>query len=335
MTFNQTKYAISVSRNLEKSRVLSSSPLLIDFRCCFCGDSKKKKNKKRGYIYENETNVYYHCHNCGKHLTFASFLKDFDRTLYQEMRIESLGSDRQRLTIAEEKKSDHAKNIDLGVSAMLSQECQEYLDKRMIDTRFRRSIYYVDDINFISSQLESHQSTEFNHVPAIVIPFYDKTRNYSYICCRLLGSGDFRYIVFKKDDVLPKIWGIEFVDFNRPVFVFEGPIDAMCAKNSIAVSGIGGSKIKYISENIESPTFVYDNEIRDNRQIRNEVVRCISSGHTVFIPDERFRYKDANEAICAGWTKDFLTEYIGSRSFSRARATLELSYHLKTWRKKK
>ena len=43
---------------------------LYNFRCPICGDSKKHKNKARGYLYQVKTILNFKCHNCG-----ASFIK--------------------------------------------------------------------------------------------------------------------------------------------------------------------------------------------------------------------------------------------------------------------
>ena len=59
-----------------------------NFRCPYCGDSQKHKNKARGYFYSIKNNTNYKCHNCGASLSFANFLKQLDPTLYKKFVME-------------------------------------------------------------------------------------------------------------------------------------------------------------------------------------------------------------------------------------------------------
>ena len=36
-----------------------------NFRCPYCGDSQKYKNKARGYFFTVKNDLVYKCHNCG------------------------------------------------------------------------------------------------------------------------------------------------------------------------------------------------------------------------------------------------------------------------------
>ena len=57
------KYISLLSTRLEKFKKVK--PTLYNFRCPICGDSKKNKNKTRGYIYPVKANTNFKCHNCG------------------------------------------------------------------------------------------------------------------------------------------------------------------------------------------------------------------------------------------------------------------------------
>ena len=57
---------------------------LFNFRCPYCGDSKKRKNKARGYIFKIKTDYVYKCHNCGVGRTLSNFLKDQDHHLHDQ-----------------------------------------------------------------------------------------------------------------------------------------------------------------------------------------------------------------------------------------------------------
>lgn len=54
---------------------------IFNFKCIYCGDSKKSKTKVRGYLYSIGDGFNYRCHNCGKSISFKNFLKDVDPLL--------------------------------------------------------------------------------------------------------------------------------------------------------------------------------------------------------------------------------------------------------------
>ena len=57
---------------------------LFNFRCPYCGDSQKRKNKARGYLFKIKNDFVYKCHNCGLGRTLSNFLKDQDSFLHDQ-----------------------------------------------------------------------------------------------------------------------------------------------------------------------------------------------------------------------------------------------------------
>ena len=57
---------------------------LYNFRCPYCGDSQKHKNKARGYFFRLKADMVYKCHNCGVGRTLPNFLKDQAPDLHDE-----------------------------------------------------------------------------------------------------------------------------------------------------------------------------------------------------------------------------------------------------------
>ena len=84
----EVKYINILSNKLRNFKRKSNS--VYNFSCPICGDSKTKKNKARGYIYENSANYIFHCHNCGVSLSFFNFLKTIEPSLYREMIFERI-----------------------------------------------------------------------------------------------------------------------------------------------------------------------------------------------------------------------------------------------------
>ena len=82
MSFVDSKYIGLVSVRLQKFSKKKEG--LYAFRCPYCGDSQKNKNKTRGYIYKLKNDHNFKCHNCGVSRTFTNFLKDQDVVLYDQ-----------------------------------------------------------------------------------------------------------------------------------------------------------------------------------------------------------------------------------------------------------
>ena len=86
MDLVDSKYIGLVSSRLEKFKRVKGD--LYNFRCPLCGDSKKHKNKARGYVYPLKADMNYKCHNCGASSTFSNFLKQIDPTLHKQYTME-------------------------------------------------------------------------------------------------------------------------------------------------------------------------------------------------------------------------------------------------------
>ena len=74
MSYIDQKYISLASASLQLFKKKKAD--LYNFRCPYCGDSQKKRNKARGYIFLVKNDYVYKCHNCGMGRTFTNFLKD-------------------------------------------------------------------------------------------------------------------------------------------------------------------------------------------------------------------------------------------------------------------
>ena len=77
-----TKYISLVSARLQKFSKKSRG--LYNFRCPYCGDSSKYKNKARGFLYPIKNDYNFKCHNCGVSKTLSNFLKDQDTVIHKQ-----------------------------------------------------------------------------------------------------------------------------------------------------------------------------------------------------------------------------------------------------------
>ena len=82
MIFVDDKYIGMISSRLNKFAKKKNG--LYNFRCPYCGDSQKHKNKARGYLYIVKNDYNFKCHNCGTTRTLANFLKDQDSVIHDQ-----------------------------------------------------------------------------------------------------------------------------------------------------------------------------------------------------------------------------------------------------------
>ena len=82
MSLIDSKYIGLVSIKLQKFAKKKDG--LYNFRCPYCGDSERHKNKARGYLYRLKNDHNFKCHNCGVSRTFTNFLKDTDPSLHDQ-----------------------------------------------------------------------------------------------------------------------------------------------------------------------------------------------------------------------------------------------------------
>jgi predicted RNA-binding Zn-ribbon protein involved in translation (DUF1610 family) len=347
------KYLERLQGKLEGFTQISAHPYVVNFRCPFCGDSSSRQSKKRGYVYEKGVTLNYHCHNCGASMSFYRFLQSQNDNLFREYKLDwirSLGGNVRpqsdifktntsfTLHNVETPSNDHRSN-DLKLGTRIDQ-CDhnelvfKYVKQRRIPQKFWSSLYSSTMLE-ITSQIDRYKKTKFKRTPVLVIPFFNKKREFSYVVTRsVVNHSGFRYLVLEVDSTHPKIWGVEHVDWNEKIFVFEGPIDAMCCPNSLALGGsMVGASIRAIRARINSPSqvcFAYDNELSTNKQIRNQIIKRVDEGFSVVLFDKKFPGKDINEVITHDrMNPEQVYQYLNKKSYSGLNAKLEIARLLK------
>ena len=321
MDLVDSKYIGLVSSRLQKFKRVKSN--LYNFRCPICGDSQKHKNKARGYLYDVKNNTNFKCHNCGASMSLNNFLKQVDPVLHKSYSLEKFkeGHTGRNFVVDEPVFKFEAprfkQNMDLPKAIESPKACGYLMARKLDPSKF----YYAKNFKKFVNKLKPTFEDETYDEERIIIPLY-----YEKILIgfqgRALGPSKVKYITVMLDDDAPKIYGLDNVRRDAPVFVTEGPFDSTFIPNAIAMCGADADVSRW---GIDNPVWIYDNEPR-NREITNRISKTIDAGHSVVIWPSDIDDKDINDMVMSG--KD-VQSVIESNIYSGLEAKLKFT----TWKK--
>jgi hypothetical protein len=306
MSFVDQKYIGLVSSRLEKFKQVKTG--LYNFRCIYCGDSQKNKNKTRGYIYGYKNDHNYKCHNCGVSKSFTNFLKDIDSTLYDQYIMERYkngstgkGSNTPEPKFTFEKPKFTKKVFDLPSIAELNKEhsARIYLENRKIPQDFLSQLFYCEKFKqWTNEQKETFESTKYDE-PRIIIPLINNGEIFGFQGRSLSKKPKVKYITIILDENQPKIYGLDRIDWNKTVYIVEGPFDSMFIENSIAMVGADIDKMFFVTNFETNFVMVYDNEKR-NKEMVARLEKSIEMKFPVVIWPKDLKEKDINDIVLSG-----------------------------------
>ena len=297
MDIIDSKYIGLVSSRLQKFKRVK--PNLFNFRCPICGDSQKHKNKARGYFYQVKTSTNFKCHNCGASSSFNNFLKQIDSTLHKQYTMEKFkeGFAGGRNFVVDEpklefKKPVFKKKLDLPKATEVP-IAKEYLEKRKLDPS---KFYFAYKFKEWTNTQKQTFDTIGRDESRIIIPMYDEDKILIGFQGRSLGPNSVKYITVMINEDAPKIYGLDKVDNEKPIYIIEGPFDATLVQNGVAMCG---SDLDIRSFGWSDCIYVYDNEPR-NREIVNRIDKTINGGYKVVIWPTSIVEKDINDMVLGG-----------------------------------
>jgi len=322
MDLVDSNYIGLVSSRLSKFKRVKAN--LYNFRCPICGDSKKYKNKARGYFYGIKENVNFRCHNCGASMTFSNFLKEIDTVLHKQYIMEKFkegfagvkgGSAIEKPVELKFETPKFKTSINLPLASTVDVS-RIYLEKRKLDpTKF----YYAEKfVEYVNSHKQSLNMKEHSR---IIIPLYYQ-KNLVGVQGRTLNSNYVKYITTIFYNEAPKIYGLDNIRRDAPVFITEGPFDSTFLLNSIAMCGADCDVRKW---GVSNPVWVYDNEPR-SKEITSRISSAIAKGDSVVIWPTGIKEKDINDMILAGHDVQSIVE---SNTYSGLEANLQFT----TWKR--
>ena len=321
MNHVDSKFINLISSKLQKFKRVKSD--LYNFRCPICGDSKKNKSKTRGYLYSMKADVNFRCHNCGASMTFSSFLKQQDPVLHKQYVFERFKDGTTgRATVVEQPKFEFKapkfkKKINLP-KASENPSANGYLTARKLNSN---DFYYAENFKkFVNTLKPTFEDTRYDEERIIIPLYYEK--NLIGLQGRSLGPSKVKYITVMINDDAPKIYGLDNIRTDAPVYVTEGPFDSTFIRNSVAMCGADADVSRW---GISNPVWIYDNEPRSSEIVRR-IGNTIDSGESLVIWPNGIDDKDINDMVMSGLDVQSVIE---SNTYSGLEAKLKFN----TWKK--
>lgn len=337
MSWCEQKYINLISSRLRNFKWKQSR--LANFSCVYCGDSATKKTKARGYFYEKSNLFFYKCHNCLISTTFGKFLQNFDEDVYREYCFEAFAAPfkKEELKVPKSNLETYFKSNEILIDKLLERidklpdthEAVVYLKKRLIPASSFDRIYYIDNIKDIVQLNPKYAEKITTSEPRILFPTFNNNGHLAGLSARAIREHPIRYLNLHIDEDFPHVFGCERLKRDETFFVFEGPIDSIFLKNSIAVSCASFVEpFERLGLNKEKAIFVYDNEPR-NRDILRAMQRSINKGYKVCIWGDGIIQKDINDMVLSGINVTTIERHILEHSYTGISASLLLN----KWRK--
>ena len=326
MSYLDTKYINLASASLQKYKKVKNG--LWTFRCPYCGDSKKNKNKTRGYIFQVKGDHVFKCHNCGITRSFSNFLKDHVPHVYDEYVMErykegTIGKNvpKPDLTQFVHTPKFEKRTVDLEPLSRLNNfhVAKKYiLDRGIPENKLDRLYYCPNFKEWSNTQKQTFPDTT-NDEARIIIPLNDTDGNLIGFQGRSLSpNAKMRYITVMLDENAPKLYGLDHINKNETIYIVEGPLDSFFLENSVAMCG---SDVDIRSLGWSDYIWVYDNEPR-SRQITDKLSKSIDAGDSVVIWPRSIKEKDLNDMSNSGVN---VQSVVQSNVYQGLKAKLQLS----------
>ena len=320
--------------NLISSQLLlfkKKSDYLWNFRCPYCGDSQKSRTKARGFVFRKKNDLFFKCHNCGVGATLGNLIKHVDSKTYKDYIFERYRSGVKtnnpepefKFDVPKFPKKDILKGLrsisDLGVA----HPARTIVSDRQIPKERLSDLYLCESFFKFTNTLIKNKfpSVEGDH-PRLIIPFRDEKGEVFAYQGRAFGVEIPKYITIKLDDG-DKVFGLDRLKKDKTVYVVEGPIDSMFLDNAVATADADLTKADY-----QDSVLVFDNEPR-NKEICRRIEKAIDAGRRICLWPETNLFKDINDMILGGYTKEKIITQINQNTYQSVEAKLRFA----KWRK--
>ena len=318
------QYLYNISSRLDRFKKKSRN--LFNFRCPYCGDSKKNKSKARGFVYAVKNEYFYKCHNCSKGTTLGKLIEYIDPQLYKQYVIEKYKSGNNNTVQEPEFKFEPVKFDDKTLKDLTrfdkipnhpaykmfieNRHLKDYHDKLYVTWHFYDWVNKLIPNKFPNIK-EDH--------PRVIIPFLDVDNKMFAFQGRAFGDEEPKYITIKLDENKRRIYGLDRLDINKTIYITEGPIDSLFLPNAIAVAG-SDLEIQNLKR---KAVYVFDNEPR-SIEIVNKMKKLIEKNYNICVWPKSLKYKDINDMVMSGMSPVEVQGIIDNNTFSKLSAHQQL-----------
>ena len=323
------KYINEISSRLDQFK--KKNDYLFNFRCPHCGDSQKSKTKARAYLYRVKNDMFFKCHNCGQGQNLSNFIKFLDPKKYGEYLLErykgsapSTPQPKFDFKPTKFKETNLLDNCTKISNLKDDHPVKDYIKKRLIPTQYYEIIYLVNKFHNFANKVKPGIFKEKYEHPRLIIPFFDVTGELFAFQGRAFGKEQPKYITIKLDETKQKVYGLERVNFQKHIYIVEGPLDSLFLDNCLAA---GGADLTLRMPN-DQVTYIFDNEPR-NQEIVKRMYAVIEKDYNVVIWPNHIQLKDVNEMIVSGISVDEIKNIIDKNTFRKLEALEKLSHYKK------
>ena len=287
----------------------------ITLACPYCGDSHDDHTKKRGNMYWDT--LQYHCYNCSHHTNVHTLLKDFGI---------KLNSSEDAFTVIDYIQQNKTKvNSEDTLKHAVMSSVEEYaitLDD--FKRAFRAKpivpgdwVWFQLKDRLLHNRLDEFLYTEKGH-RLWILNMTNTGKVMGAQTRKMKGYGS-RYLTYdlsklysemnKPLEVEPALlgnmnkastlFGIMQINFQRPVTLFEGPLDAKFMHNSIALATAGRTTDEF--DEMATVRYMFDND----KTGKAKMIQKLKKGKSVFMWSkfladnnlDKYNIKDLNELM--------------------------------------
>lgn len=305
------KYILLISSRLDRFKKVGNG---YNFRCPYCGDSKKSKYKARGWIFSSreDSSTRYFCHNCSESSKFPWFLKFIDNALYLEYITEKFSESNEvkkqpshvlaeKMKVPKFRKESALSKLKKISALPVDHPAKIYISSRRIPTIYHHKLYYTSKFKKWVNSIVPNKFKDLNFdEPRLVIPMLNENKELIGFQGRSFRKkSNTKYITIMIDENAPKLYGLEDIDKTEQVIALEGPIDSMFIPNSVASCG-GKIETNLSKANIKDCCVAYDNEPRSKETI-HKMKSSIDAGYSICIWPDNLEENDVNNMILSGY----------------------------------
>lgn len=306
-------------------------------RCPICGDGKNK-NSKRFHLFTKTSFDYdlVKCFNgdCEYSSNMYGFLRDYNPSLLHAYTQEMNGKKINHIQEFLQKEKDDIEPVVETFEFDSTFRPPYVFDVPNIFTPIRDGSYaddYLRTRGILKEDYKFFLEVKGNGVfkdddkekdlsGYIIIPLYFGKKLYGFTS-RSTANKDF-YTRIPEENVGWKVWNIFNVNFDEPLYIFEGVFDAMSIESKNVVACLGADFPDDILKRAKQPIFVYDNTAMDATGLKKSI-KYSKLGYKVMVwPSVPF--KDFNSILTKGGSRTQLQKFLDTNVYQGLSAQVRL-----------